>query len=94
MMSNRCVPGALFVLSGDVDVHQLSQAQSREHMARSCPKGCAVNPTIIQIPLIYAEPTMGRQLRQTGERHGGNWVRRIGRVRHHGEEQGDRGIRK
>ena len=41
-------PGALFVPSADVDVHQLSQAQEQ---------GAYDD---IQIPLIYAEPTMGQ----------------------------------
>lgn len=85
-------PGALFVPSADVDVHQLSQAQEQGAYGAIVPHALRGQTDDIQIPLIYAEPTMG-QLGKLVSDMAGNPSDVIGRVRHHGEEQGDRGIR-
>ena len=53
-------PGALFVPSADVDVHQLSQAQERGAYGAIVPHALRGQTDDIQIPLIYAEPTMGQ----------------------------------
>ena len=53
-------PGALFVPSADVDVHQLSQAQEQGAYGAIVPHALRGQTDDIQIPLIYAEPTMGQ----------------------------------
>ena len=49
-------PGALFVPSADVDVHQLSQAQEQGAYGAIVPHALRGQTDDIQIPLIYAEP--------------------------------------
>ena len=53
-------PGALFVPSADVDVHQLSQAQEQGAYGAIVPHALRGQTDDIQIPLISAEPTMGQ----------------------------------
>ncbi len=60
MISNSVRPGALFVPSADVDEHQLSQAQEQGAYGAIVPHALRGQTDDIQIPLIYAEPTMGQ----------------------------------
>ena len=85
-------PGALFVPSADVDVHQLSQAQEQGAYGAIVPHALRGQTDDIQIPLIYAEPTMG-QLGKLVSDMAGNPSDALAVFAITGKNREDRGIR-